>query len=218
MMAGLCVAGVAFAQSQGVPEQSQTLPGQTNPSATVPEPATPGQAGGTTATPDQANSATYPAAADNGSSDPGAVSTPQQPDGNAQTSQSAQTPDPNAAASKHQKSTMRSAAADSSGGITPGMDVTGRSGEAVGTVVDVVRSSSGGPAYVVIADQAGSDTAVPIAVARHMVHGNKVVVDTKRLQNAPKVPESQLQNPSSTQWQGKADSYWGKGGTEKDRG
>jgi hypothetical protein len=51
-------------------------------------------------------------------------------------------------------------------------------------------------------------TAVPYSIARHMVHGSRIVVDAKQLRGAPKVAESQLQNPSNAAWKGVADSYW----------
>lgn len=96
------------------------------------------------------------------------------------------------------------------GGITSGMDVQSHQGKQVGTVSNVVNDASGKPAYVVISDQSGSDTPIPYRAVKHMVRGNKIVVDAKRLQSAPKVPESQLQDTSNTAWQGKADSYWEK--------
>ena len=64
--------------------------------------------------------------------------------------------------------------------------------------------------------QSGNDTAMPYMAAKHMVKGNKLMVDQKRLQNAPKVPESQLQDTSNTSWQGKADSYWKRHGKMSD--
>jgi hypothetical protein len=214
MVAGLCLAGAALAQAPSMSSQSERMSDQTNSAASTPEqPMPPSQAGPAASTPDQANSATYPSTPDTGSPDTGSGMSPQQSATPAQTSSDAgptHSADPNAGAISHQKGSMRTASADPNAGITPGMDVTARTGEAVGTVVDVVRNASGEPAYVVIADQSGSDTAVPFAIARHMVKGNKVVVDAKRLQDAPKVPESQLQNGASTAWQDKADSYWGK--------
>jgi hypothetical protein len=85
-----------------------------------------------------------------------------------------------------------------------------------GTVAGVVKASSGDPVYIVIADQAGSDTAVPYSVERRMVHGNTIVVDDKQLQSAPKVSESQLQNSANSAWKGVAEGYWSK--QAKDQG
>jgi PRC-barrel domain len=131
--------------------------------------------------PDQANPSTYPATG----STPGSLQKPRQ------------------------HSAMRSATVGKGAQqITSGMDVQSRTGQPLGTVADVIKASSGDPAYIVIADESGSDTAVPYSVARHMVRGSRIVVDDKQLRSAPKVPESQLQNPSSAAWKGIADNYW----------
>ena len=98
------------------------------------------------------------------------------------------------------------------GSIESGMSVESREGKQVGTVSNVVNDSSGKPKYVVISESSGSNTAVPYMTAKHMLHSNKIVVDEKRLQDAPKVPESQLQDTSKTEGQSKADSYWEKHG------
>jgi hypothetical protein len=184
----LFVAGSACVQAQATPGQGGQGPADSlppgSPAATSPQ-AMPDPGRQAASVPDQANSATYPAPATRGNSDSNSASSPHQPD------------------------SMRSAAARPEI-ISSGMDVQSKTGEPVGTVLDVVPSATGNPAYVVIADQSGSNTAVPYIAARKMVHDNKVIVDTKRLQNAPKVPQSQLQDRSNKEWQGKADSYWGK--------
>jgi hypothetical protein len=94
--------------------------------------------------------------------------------------------------------------------ISPGMDVQSRAGQRLGTVADVVKTDSGGPAYIVIADQSGSDTAVPYSVARHMIQGKRIVVEDQQLHGAPKVSGSQLRNPANTTWKSLADDYWSK--------
>jgi hypothetical protein len=184
-----CLAGAAYAQAQ-------TTPDQPAPDGSTSSPATEGNRGSPSlvspppSAPDQANSATYPAPT---RSVPGSLQKP------------------------HQHSAMRSATVG--GGaeqITSGMDVQSRTGQQLGTVADVVKASSGDPAYIVIADQSGSDTAVPYSIARHMVHGNRIVVDDKQLQSAPKVPESQLQNASNAAWKGLADSYWTRQAKDRD--
>jgi len=216
ILAGLSLAGAAYAQSpttppdqpnsattpQGQPMPDQPMPNQ-NPAANPP-----------TRQPDQANPQTYPAPQTSGNSSPSAASSPHQRDLTSKGSAEAQTnenPDPSGASTPHQKNAMRMAAA---GNITSGMDVQSHEGKQLGTVTNVVNDSSGKPAYVVIADQSGNDTAMPYRAAKHMVKGNKLMVDSMRLQNAPKVPESQLQDTSNTSWQGKADSYWGKRGKQ----
>lgn len=182
ILAGLSAAGAVCAQTPPDPAAGASQPAPANPvSPTAP-----------VETPDQGNSATYPS-----STAPGNGKTP------------AQNADPHAAARQHQKSAERTAAASgNSGSITSGMDVQSSSGQTIGTVADVVKNPSGRPTYVVVADQSGNDTAIPYEAARQMVHGNRVVVDAARLQSAPKVPRSQLQNPANTGWQEKAEGFW----------
>ncbi|HET9390389.1 MAG TPA: PRC-barrel domain-containing protein [Steroidobacteraceae bacterium] len=213
ILAGLSLAGAAYAQSPTMP------PDQPN-SATTPQGQPPANqdpaANPPTHQPDQANPQTYPAPPNSGNTNPSSASSPHQRDLTSQSSGEAQTnqnPDPTGASTPHQRGAMRMAAA---GGIASGMDVQSHDGKQLGTVTSVVKDSSGKPAYVVIADQSGSDTAMPYMAAKHMVKGNKLMVDQKRLQNAPKVPESQLQDTSNTSWQGKADSYWKRHGKMSD--
>jgi hypothetical protein len=186
MVAGLCCLGSA------VFAQTQTTPYEPSASGSVPGPAaegnqgTPSQISPSATSTEKSGSYVAPGQA-------GAITKPQQP------------------------SVMRSAKVGSgTQQVTSGMDVQSRTGQKLGTVADVVKGSSGDPAYVVIADQTGSDTAVPYSVVRHLVHGSNIVIDDKRLQGAPKVPESQLQNPSITSWKSVADSYWSK--QPKDQG
>jgi hypothetical protein len=216
ILAGLCIAGAAYAQSPATPDQPSSQSNVTTPQGQpTPDPGPPGSTNPSSRQPDQANPATYPAPANSGNSNPGAASSPHQRDVTSQSNGEAQTttsPDPRAASTPHQRDTMRMAAA---GTISSGMDVQSRKGKQVGTVVNVVKDSSGKPGYVVISDESGRDTAVPYSAAKHMVHGNKILVNEKRLQNAPKVPESQLQDTSNTEWQGQADSYWSKHGKKR---
>jgi PRC-barrel domain len=171
--------------------QTQTTPG--DPSATGSMPGPPAQ--GNQGTPSQVSPATSPEKA-------GSSVTPAQA---------------GTIAKPQQRSVMRSATVGSGAQqVTSGMDVQSHAGQKLGTVADVVKGSSGDPTYVVIADQTGRDTAVPYSVARHMVQGTNIVIDDKRLQSAPKVPESQLQNPSITTWKAAADSYWSKQAKEQD--
>jgi hypothetical protein len=100
--------------------------------------------------------------------------------------------------------------------IASGMDVKSKTGASLGKVADVIKASSGKPAYIVIADQSGSDSAVPYSIARHMVHGNSVVIDDQQLKGAPKVPGDQLRSPTQSGWKTDADTYWNK--QAKDQG
>jgi uncharacterized protein YrrD len=97
--------------------------------------------------------------------------------------------------------------------VTSGMDVQSNSGEPIGAVVDIVLDPTGEPAYVVVATPTGSAAAVPYSTANSMVHNNKMVMDRSKLENAPKVQQSQLQDQSNTSWQGKSDKYWGSKGS-----
>ncbi len=101
--------------------------------------------------------------------------------------------------------------------ISNGMNVQSRSGQQVGTIVNIVADASGRPGYVVIAEASGATTAIPYPQARQMVRGTRIVVDEKRLRAAPKVPQTRLLNPQDTGWQQEADRYWKQGGTH-DRG
>ncbi len=216
ILAGLCIAGAAYAQSPPPPEQPSSQSNVTTPQGQPTPDQPPGSTNPSSRQPDQANPATYPAPDSSGNSNPSSASSPHQRDVTSASNSEAQpttaSPDPRAASTPHQRDTMRMAAA---GSISSGMDVQSREGKQVGTVVNVVNDSSGKPGYVVIADQSGRDTAVPYSAAKHMVHGNKIVVSDKRLASAPKVPESQLQDTSNTEWQGQADSYWSKHGKKR---
>jgi hypothetical protein len=197
-----CLAGAAYGQ--------QTQPGQPDPTTTPtqPMPVQPLPSQANPATPDQANPATYPAPADAGNSDPSSASSPHQRDLTSHRgSESApgQNGDNRSATSAHQRTTLRTASLSQP---ASGMDVQTRTGQPLGTVVNIINDSTGRPGYVVIADTNGHETAVPYGPARQMLQGNAIVMDAQRLEKAPKVPESQLQNSASTEWQGKADSYW----------
>jgi hypothetical protein len=94
------------------------------------------------------------------------------------------------------------------GGISAGSIVQSPAGEPIGRVKDIVpNAKTGDPAYVVIATRSGS-TAVPYPVIAPMFQSGHVVLDRSRLESAPHVSESQLQDKSGAQWQKEADRYW----------
>ena len=95
------------------------------------------------------------------------------------------------------------------GGITAGSIVQNPAGEAIGRVKDIVPdANTGEPAYVVIATRSGS-TAVPYAAIAPMFQSGHVVLDRSRLESAPRVSDSQLQDDKSdAKWKKEADSYW----------
>jgi hypothetical protein len=108
------------------------------------------------------------------------------------------------------------AAAGSGGDVSNGMPVQTRSGESLGTVVSVVPGSSGDTqsGYVVIGESSGGGgnaTPVPYSAAASHVQNGKLVMERSRLEKAPKIQQSQVQDSSNTSWQSKVDRYWGKG-------
>jgi hypothetical protein len=94
------------------------------------------------------------------------------------------------------------------GGISAGSVVQSPAGEAIGRVKDIVPDpGTGEPDYVVIAMRSGS-TAVPYSVIAPMYQNGHVVLDKSRLESAPRVRESQLQDKSDAAWQKDSDRYW----------
>ncbi len=94
------------------------------------------------------------------------------------------------------------------GTVTAGMRVQTPAGEALGTVRDIVPSASGDPAYVLITTPTGKKTAVPYATVQSVTRNGSIVLARARLEGAPQVKDSQLQNSSDTGWQKQADRYW----------
>jgi hypothetical protein len=177
-------AGLAYGQNQSTPDQPQTTPN------TTPAPA-----------PSQ------------GETRPNAASSPHQRDVTKQPGQESvpnENANPAAASSPHQQQATRMAEA---GPVEPGMSVQTRSGQSLGTVVDIVPGAAGDAktGYVVIAAAGGTARPVPYSSASSMVQNGKLVMDRSRLMNAPTVQQNQLEDHSSTTWKKKADSYWGKG-------
>lgn len=94
------------------------------------------------------------------------------------------------------------------GGLSAGSIVQSPAGEAIGRVKDIVPdANTGDPAYVVIATRLGS-VAVPYSVIAPMFQGGHVVLDRSRLDTAPRVQDTQLQDKSNATWKKEADRYW----------
>jgi len=94
------------------------------------------------------------------------------------------------------------------GGISAGSIVQNPAGEPIGRVKDIVPdANTGEPAYIVISTRSGS-TAVPYAVIAPMYQNGHLVLDRSRLESAPRVSDSQLQDKSGAQWRKQADRYW----------
>lgn len=99
-------------------------------------------------------------------------------------------------------------------GVSAGMPVQTEAGSPLGFVVDVLPGAAGTEesGYVVIVGSSEATTPVPYAAARDMVRDGSVVIDHARFAGAPKVKQSQIEDPSATAWKAQADSYW-KGGS-----
>lgn len=96
-------------------------------------------------------------------------------------------------------------------GVSAGMAVQSESGVPLGFVVDVVPSEQGTQerGYVVIAGGHDGTTPVPYGAAQSMVQEGKLVIGQDRFRQAPKVQQSQLEDPAQAPaWKQKADSYW----------
>lgn len=94
------------------------------------------------------------------------------------------------------------------GGISAGSIVQSPAGEPIGRVKDIVPdANTGEPAYVVISVRSGS-TAVPYATIAPMFQNGHIVLDRSRLESAPRVTDSELQDNSKAQWQKQANRYW----------
>jgi hypothetical protein len=94
------------------------------------------------------------------------------------------------------------------GGISAGSIVQSPAGQPIGRVKDIVPdTNTGEPAYVVISTRSGS-TAVPYAVIAPMFQSGHVVLDRSRLESAPHVRDSQLQDRSDATWKKEAERYW----------
>ncbi len=97
--------------------------------------------------------------------------------------------------------------------VTAGMGVKSASGQAIGTVRDIVPAKSGRPDYVLIATPHDGSTAVPYAAVAPMIKDGAIILDGARLRSAPKVNLEDLHDQNNTAWKKKADQYWGVPGS-----
>ena len=95
------------------------------------------------------------------------------------------------------------------GGLSAGSIVQSPAGQPIGRVKDIVPdANTGDPAYVVIATRSGS-TPVPYAVVAPMYQSGHIVLDKSRLDSAPRVSDSELQDArTAAAWKKQADRYW----------
>jgi hypothetical protein len=96
-----------------------------------------------------------------------------------------------------------------SGGISAGSLVQNPAGETIGRVKDIVPdSNTGEPDYIIIATRSGN-TAVPYTVVAPMYQNGHVVLDKSRLESAPHLRDSQLQDKSTdATWRKDSERYW----------
>lgn len=94
------------------------------------------------------------------------------------------------------------------GSISAGSIVQTPAGQPIGRVKDIVPdANTGEPAYIVISLRSGS-TAVPYPAVAPMFQNGHIVFDRSRLESAPRVTDSQLQDSSRAEWKQQADRYW----------
>jgi hypothetical protein len=98
------------------------------------------------------------------------------------------------------------------GKVSAGMPVQSTSGEPLGAVRDIVPQASGSPGYVVITLPKGGKTAVPYTTAVATMRNGTFVLDRARLEGAPRVQDSQLQNHVDQSWRKQANQYWNRHG------
>jgi hypothetical protein len=160
------------------------------------------------------------------SPDPAAASSPHQRDVSKQEAEEAppaRNPDAADAATVHQRDALESKAGDTERAAGKdkqmahetkpkdklvGLPVESSDGTQLGSVVDIVRSTSGTPTYAVVAID-NDTTAVPYDTAVAMVRGDKVVMSQTRLASAPRVKQSEWLDETSSKWRTESDRYWG---------
>jgi sporulation protein YlmC with PRC-barrel domain len=105
------------------------------------------------------------------------------------------------------------AEAATAGKLSAGTIVQSPAGDAIGTVKDVVPDPrTGRPSYILVNTRSGANTAIPYSTLAPMFSNGRVILDRSRLEDAPRVSDSQLRNPSDHTWQQKAQQYWNAGG------
>ncbi len=158
--------------------------------------------------------------------DPNAASSPHQRDVTGKGVDEAPPPtnaDPRDASSPHQRDAVdpaaganeRAAGKDKqiAGDTKPkdklvGLPVETPTGQAIGSVVDIVRNNAGTPTYAVVAID-NDTTAVPYETVTAMVRDGKVIMSQARLAGAPKVKQTEWLDQTSSKWRTESDRYWG---------
>ena len=78
---------------------------------------------------------------------------------------------------------------------------------AADTAEPAADANTGEPAYIVISLRAGN-AAVPYPAIAPMFHDGHIVLDRSKLESAPRVTDSQLQDRRGLEWKQQADRYW----------
>jgi hypothetical protein len=91
-----------------------------------------------------------------------------------------------------------------------GLQVVSPSDAPIGEVIDVVFDSRGQPDFVVIASE-GDNAAVPYRTASSMIESGKVIMDSARLKDAPKIDRGEWRNRADSGWKREANRYWDEG-------
>ena len=95
------------------------------------------------------------------------------------------------------------------GRVSAGVIVQNPAGEEIGRVKDIVPdANTGGPAYIILATRSGN-TAVPNETISPTYQHGHFVLDSARLESAPRVSEKQLRDDKQdAPWKKEADQYW----------
>jgi sporulation protein YlmC with PRC-barrel domain len=156
---------------------------------------------GVSATPGTTN----PSKSDPSTTTPGVVSpgpAPTDPTSRAERPTSRSDPAPS-------RSPTRLAEPESAGKLSVGTVVQSPAGAAIGTVQDLVSDPrTGQPSYVVVNMRSGANAPIPYSTIAPMFSNGRVILDQSRLEEAPRVSNSQLRNPSDHTWQQKSEKYW----------
>jgi hypothetical protein len=89
-----------------------------------------------------------------------------------------------------------------------GLQVVSQTGQALGSVIDVIVDDSKQPEYAVISTGNDTLTAVPYHAVTAMIKDGKVVLDRSKLENSPQVAQIELHDKANSKWRADADRYW----------
>jgi len=148
-----------------------------------------------------------------------------QTSGEADTSASSGAAQESTAGQRSESGSARIAAADSGSMMQPkraskliGSEVRGTDGDRIGTLQDVILDQNGQVTHGIVAHGGTlglgqSLTPVPWGHLSASMQGDAIVLDEKRLENAPKFAGGEWPNLASPTWSQEADQYWTQGGT-----